>query len=139
MAAVRQRGTAPELLVRQVASAIGLRYRVNCRSVPGSPDLVNKTQGFAIFVHGCFWHRHKGCSKATTPSRNREFWLEKFAANRTRDAKKIKELERLGLTVLVIWECEVMNTIVVTRKLGKLARMSSIGHAARFGIAARYA
>lgn len=106
MAAVRQGGTAPELRVREALRKLGVRYRANVRSLPGTPDLVNVRRGFAILVHGCFWHRHPSCAKATMPKLRRPFWLKKFQANVRRDSQAQKALEARGLRVIVIWECE---------------------------------
>lgn len=106
MAKIRQRGTKPELVVRAVARQMGLRYRVSNRDLPGSPDVANRRRKWAVFVHGCYWHRHEGCVKATTPTRNRDFWLAKFAANGERDRRAVESLWKLGYEVVVVWECE---------------------------------
>jgi DNA mismatch endonuclease (patch repair protein) len=105
MGRVRQKATLPELLVRSALAELGQRYRLQNRDLPGSPDLANRRARWAIFVHGCFWHRH-GCSATTTPTRNRDFWEAKFARNVARDARAIAALEELGYRVIVIWECE---------------------------------
>ena len=105
LARVRQQRTAPEEVVARLLRAHGLHYRRNVRSLPGSPDFANRSRGWAIFVNGCFWHHHTGCARATVPKNNRAFWQEKFAANRRRDAAKIRGLRALGFRVLVIWEC----------------------------------
>ena len=107
LARVRQKKTAPEEVVAKALRRLGLSYRRNVKGLPGSPDFANRKRGFAIFVDGCFWHRHTGCRRATVPKNNRAFWLAKFAANRSRDAAKIRALRALGFRVLVIWECEV--------------------------------
>lgn len=106
MAGIRQRATAPELAVRAVAARLGLHYRLNNRSLPGSPDLANRTRKWAVFVHGCFWHRHEGCARTTTPTRNRSFWSAKFEANVARDARAVADLRARGFTVVTIWECQ---------------------------------
>jgi DNA mismatch endonuclease, patch repair protein len=105
MKRVRQSRTSAEDAVAEALCAAGLSYRRNVRSLPGAPDFANKSRGWAIFVNGCFWHHHR-CSRGTTPTRNRAFWQEKFAANRKRDARKARALRALGFKVLVIWECE---------------------------------
>jgi DNA mismatch endonuclease (patch repair protein) len=115
MQRVRQRGTPAEKAVACACRELGLRYRLNVKSLPGSPDLANKKKRWAIFVHGCFWHRHPRCPKATTPKRNAGFWGEKFRANRKRDAAKLESLRSMGFRVAVVWECE-------TRDLEKLRR-----------------
>ena len=107
LARVRRTKTAAEEEVARLLRARGLHYRRNVRGLPGSPDFANRTRGWAIFVNGCFWHHHRGCTRATVPKNNRAFWVEKFAANRKRDAAKIRRLRALGLRVLVIWECEL--------------------------------
>ena len=109
MSRVRQAGTSPELDVRRALRGLGVAYRLNVRSLPGSPDIVNRARRFALFVHGCFWHRHEGCRLTTTPTRNREFWLEKFRANQDRDVRNAAALKELGYRVLVIWECETRH------------------------------
>lgn len=76
------------------------------RNLPGSPDLANIRLGIAVFVHGCFWHHHRGCRKATIPQRNRAFWLAKFERNRARDRQVARKLRRLGFRVVTIWECD---------------------------------
>jgi DNA mismatch endonuclease (patch repair protein) len=106
MKAVRQHGTSAELLVRRALTRLGVRYRVNVRSLPGSPDVANVRRKFAIFVHGCFWHRHPSCRYATVPRTNVRFWSTKFEDNSRRDAMKKNLLEQLGIRVVVVWECE---------------------------------
>lgn len=106
MRSVRRSGTVPEIAVRRTLHAIGARYRVNVGSLPGSPDIANRARRKAIFVHGCYWHRHPRCPRASTPNKNRDFWLEKFRANVERDRRKEKELTKAGFDVLTVWECE---------------------------------
>jgi DNA mismatch endonuclease, patch repair protein len=102
---VKQSRTRPEEIVAAILRRIGLSYRRNVRGLPGTPDFANRSRRFAIFVNGCFWHRHTGCRRATLPKNNRAFWLAKFTANRQRDAESIRALRRMGFRVLVIWEC----------------------------------
>ena len=122
MGRVRQSGTTPELRVRQVCSSLGMRYRTRNRDLPGSPDLANRSRQWAIFVHGCYWHRHQGCSRATTPKSNREFWLAKFARNCERDRQSYSALETKGYAVLVVWECETENSFRLYKTLQRFAR-----------------
>jgi len=107
MRSVRQRDTKPELDLRRALHGLGFRFRVHPRNLPGRPDIVLAKWKSVVFVHGCYWHRHEGCARATTPKRNQSFWKSKFAANVDRDAKKAAELRALGWRVLVSWECEV--------------------------------
>jgi DNA mismatch endonuclease (patch repair protein) len=109
LAGVRQRGTSAEVIVGRMLGRLGHRFRTRNRDLPGSPDLANRRQSWAIFVHGCFWHRHAGCVRTTTPKRNRSFWLEKFAANRRRDRRAIQDLASRGFQCLVVWECEALR------------------------------
>lgn len=109
MRRVRRSRTAPEEEVAALLRTLGARYRRNVSSLPGSPDFANRRRGWAIFVNGCFWHHHRNCSRATSPKRNAEFWSAKFQSNRNRDAVKIKRLLRMGLRVLLVWECEVVD------------------------------
>lgn len=104
---IRQRGTGAELLLRKSLHATGHRFRVENRDLPGSPDIANRHGKWAIFVHGCFWHRHGGCERASTPKRNRAFWIEKFERNVERDARVEAALRERGWLVLVEWECEI--------------------------------
>jgi DNA mismatch endonuclease (patch repair protein) len=106
MRRVRQRGTEPELVVRRLLHAMGYRYRLNRHDLPGRPDIVLPARRVAIFIHGCFWHRHPRCSRTTTPKTNTDYWLPKLAENEARDAKVIAGLKAAGWRVRVIWECE---------------------------------
>lgn len=120
---IRQHGTSAELNVRKLLHALGHRFRIHNRDLPGSPDIANRRRKWAIFVHGCFWHRHQGCKRTTTPSRNREFWLQKFDANVARDARVQSALRAQGYRVLVVWECEtegVTRLKMLRRVLAKL-------------------
>jgi len=121
MGKVHQKGTKPERLVRRVATDLGLRYRLNAKNLPGSPDLVNRRRRFAIFVHGCFWHRHNGCSHASTPRRNTSFWTAKFERNKKRDVAAIATLKHRQYRVVVVWECETRHHRVLIERLAPLA------------------
>lgn len=120
MGHVRQTRTEPEERVAAWLRAHGIAYRRNVRSLPGRPDFANRRAGFAIFVHGCFWHRHPGCPRTTSPVRNGQFWEEKFAANVARDATKRAELEEAGLMVVTVWECESLSEEQLSRNLSGL-------------------
>src|SRR5437867_2803981 len=100
MGLVRRKNTRPEVVVRRLLHAIGCRFRLHRADLPGSPDIVLPSKKLAIFVHGCFWHRHAGCRKTTTPADNAEFWLEKFRQNKLRDRSKTRLLRRQGWAVM---------------------------------------
>jgi DNA mismatch endonuclease (patch repair protein) len=117
MSAVRHHGTAPELVVRRLLKERNVRFRTDVRTLPGRPDLANQTRGFAIFVHGCFWHRHPDCPRATMPASNVEFWAAKFQRTVARDRAAVRELRRRGFAVLVIWECETKHEIDLAQKI----------------------
>lgn len=121
MGRIRQKGTAPELLVRKACSELGLHYRTRNRDLPGSPDLANRTHRWALFVNGCYWHHHKGCPKATTPKSNAEFWLAKFARNQQRDIAARHALRRFGYYVVTVWQCEAEVASKLAHRLRKLA------------------
>lgn len=106
MGRVTAKNTTPELAVRRQAHAMGLRFRLHRRDLPGCPDLVFPKYRTVVFVHGCFWHRHAGCSKATTPKTNVEYWGAKFERNLERDTWAIQALEKAGWRVLTVWECD---------------------------------
>jgi DNA mismatch endonuclease Vsr len=117
MAGIRQAKTRPEALVAADLRAMGIRYRRNVRSLPGSPDFANVSRRWAIFVNGCFWHQHTGCRRATIPKSNAAFWQEKFRANRARDARAINHLRARGFKVLVVWECSVRHQSARLRQI----------------------
>lgn len=123
MSKVGQKSTGPEMKLRKALFAKGFRYRVNVKKLPGSPDIVLPKYKAVIFVHGCFWHRHKGCKYATMPKTRVDFWNAKFNANIKRDRKNIDALLDAGWRVLVVWECvlkkkgqtgldEVMDSVI---------------------------
>ena len=105
MAAVKGRDTTPELRLRRALHALGLRHRLGGAGLPGRPDLVYPRLRAAVFVHGCFWHRHPGCPRATTPATRTDYWGPKFARNVARDAEVEAALLALGWRVGVVWEC----------------------------------
>jgi DNA mismatch endonuclease (patch repair protein) len=107
MSGIRSKNTVPEMIVRRYLHAQGLRYRLHANNLPGSPDLVMPKHRVAIFVHGCFWHRHTACRYATTPASNAERWKLKFDANIERDIRNGAALRAEGWRVIVVWECEL--------------------------------
>lgn len=117
MRAVRQKNTAPELTVRRLLFQLGLRFRLHVKRLPGSPDIVLRKHSTAIFVHGCYWHRHPGCKYATMPKTHQAYWLPKFESNVERDARKAEALRALGWWVLVVWECETRDLVRLEDRL----------------------
>lgn len=107
MSRIRGRDTGIEIKVRKYLFSQGFRFRKNVADMPGKPDIVLPKYKAAIFIHGCYWHRHTGCKNCTTPNTNREFWLEKFEKNVQNDLKHQQELEAAGWKVLILWECEI--------------------------------
>ena len=105
MSGIRGRNTRPELQVRAYLHARGLRFRLHRKDLPGRPDVVLPKYRVAVFVHGCFWHRHPGCKFTTEPATREDFWRQKFAANVSRDLRNQEALLQAGWRVLVIWEC----------------------------------
>lgn len=117
MAGIRGKNTTPEVQVRRAAHALGYRFRLHRRDLPGSPDLVFPRLRKVILVHGCYWHRHPGCRFAYTPKSNTAFWERKFEENMERDRRQLLELERLGWDPLVIWECTAYNLDELKRQI----------------------
>lgn len=107
MSRIKSKDTRPEIILRSLIHCAGYRFRIHSTRLPGKPDIVFQTRKKVIFMHGCFWHRHKGCKYSSTPKSNVEFWQEKFQKNQTRDLKVQKELKILGWEFLIIWECEI--------------------------------
>ena len=117
MSAVRGRDTKPEMIVRRLLHSMNYRYRLHRKDLPGSPDIVFATRRKAIFVHGCFWHRHCGCAKATSPRTRAAFWTEKFDRNVERDRLAERRLADMGWRSLVVWECETCSPEILKRRL----------------------
>ena len=122
MRAVRSRDTAPEMAVRRRLHRRGFRFRTSDPRLPGRPDLSLPRHRAAVFVHGCFWHRHPGCKYATTPASNREMWTVKFARNRQRDARNQRDLRNGGWRVMVVWECSLKGKGAAERATKRLER-----------------
>ena len=110
MAAIHSANTKPEIRLRHALWQRGFRYRVNDRRLPGSPDVVLPRYRTVVFVHGCFWHGHKGCPRYTIPKTNTEFWTAKVARNQARDQEVWRKLEAKGWAVVIVWECELDKT-----------------------------
>lgn len=117
MRRVRGRNTKPEMKVRQLIHAMGYRYRLHAKDLPGTPDIVFRRRHKAIFVHGCFWHRHKDCKLARLPKSRIEFWTTKLEGNRRRDIINQKMLNRMGWQFLIVWECELKDSQLLAQKI----------------------
>jgi DNA mismatch endonuclease (patch repair protein) len=117
MSRIRGKDTTPEKVVRSLLRRLGFRFRVHRRDLPGRPDIVLVRQRVAIFVHGCFWHRHRGCKNCTTPTHRRAFWVSKLEGNAARDKVHQRALRKLGWRPIVVWECQ-------TEKAEKLERLA---------------
>lgn len=109
MSRVGGKNTTPEIRVRKAVHALGLRFSLHRKDLPGKPDIVLRRWKTVIFVHGCFWHRHPGCRKASMPKSRKKYWSEKFDANVERDKHNQAALEDMGWRVLVVWECETKD------------------------------
>jgi DNA mismatch endonuclease, patch repair protein len=120
MSLVKSKDTEPERLVRQIASALGYRYRLHGRNLPGRPDLVFAGRRSVIFVHGCFWHQHKKCIRSKRPKGHAAYWNAKLDRNMQRDCQNFRELKRLGWRVLTIWECQLKEPEAVSARIAGL-------------------
>ena len=127
MARIRSKNTKPEMTVRRLLHALGYRFRLHVRALPGSPDLVFPSRKKVIFVHGCFWHAHGRCRLANSPKSQSAYWTEKFLRNKQRDKANLTRLRKQGWKVFVIWECETKNEAAIVPKIIKFvgARLDS--------------
>ena len=112
MSGIRGKNTKPEMIVRRLLHAMGYRYRLHARELPGKPDIVFRRRRLAIFVHGCFWHRHSDpvCKLARMPKSRVDFWEPKLEGNRARDEANVAALEGMGWKVLLVWECQLRDS-----------------------------
>lgn len=108
----RAKNTGPELLLRHSLWQKGFRYRMNDKRLSGSPDIVLPKYRTVIFVHGCFWHGHKGCRNYTVPKTNTQFWLDKVSRNQERDQEVWRQLEAKGWSVIIVWECQLKKNVI---------------------------
>ena len=131
MARIRGKDTAPELAIRRQLHAFGYRFRVHRRDLPGRPDIVLPRFRATVFVHGCFWHRHPNCVRASRPKTNQSFWDEKFESNMARDKRKATTLRQLGWTVATLWECETEDDRRLEGRLRRIFGMPSLKGTAR--------
>jgi len=122
MRAVRTEGTAPERAVRGILRKAHVRFSGNADHLPGRPDLVLPDRRTAVFVHGCFWHQHKGCCKSKLPATHLKFWREKLTENVRRDRRHAAALRRAGWKVRVVWECETRGVLLS----GRLSRLLGV-------------
>ena len=123
MSRIKNKNTTPEIAVRKTLHSMGYRYRLHSASVYGKPDIVIKTKRKAVFVHGCFWHRHKNCSLATKPKTNTSYWEKKFQTNIARDKKVQERLDKENWKFLIIWECEIKDKTELKKKLTKFMEL----------------
>ena len=117
MAAIKSKNTKPEIAVRKMLHALGYRFRLHRKDLPGSPDIVLPKYKTVIFVHGCFWHRHENCKYASTPKTRKEFWETKFKVNVKRDKEIQEKIKNIGWHSVVIWECEIKNKDILINEL----------------------
>ena len=127
MSRIKSRDTGPELIVRSLLHQMGYRFRLHGRSLPGRPDIVLRRHKTVVFVHGCFWHRHRGCRNCTTPSKDRASWLAKLERNAMRDEINQRLFRGMGWRYLVVWECETERPQQLEKLKRKLGRFLSRG------------
>jgi len=120
MSRIRSKDTKPEIIIRSLLHKMGYRFRLHRKDLPGKPDIVLPKYKTVVFVHGCFWHRHRGCKRCTTPTSNQSYWLKKLNRNIEKDKLHKMQLRKSNWKVLVIWECETKNLDKLTNKLSKL-------------------
>jgi DNA mismatch endonuclease, patch repair protein len=117
MRRIGSKSTKPEMLVRRLVHALGYRYRLHVKDLPGKPDLVFHRREKVIFVHGCFWHQHKECREGRVPGSRKSYWEPKLTRNLERDREHLRALKRLGWRALVLWECQLGNPAELERKI----------------------
>ncbi len=120
MSRIRGSNTKPEKAVRSLLHHMGYRFRLHRRNLPGTPDLILPKYQTVIFVHGCFWHRHKNCQYAYTPKSRINFWDAKFKENMTRDRCVQRQLRKEGWRIITVWECQIKNSDRLAKRLGRL-------------------
>ena len=127
MSRIRGKDTGPEKVVRSLLHRMGYRFRLHGRKLPGRPDIVLPKYRAVVFVHGCFWHRHWGCRNCTTPTKRRQWWVQKLEGNAARDEVNRRALRRLGWRVGVVWECETEKPQTLVGLGDRLARFLGAG------------
>lgn len=126
MAAVKSKSTAPEIKLRRFLHSKGFRYRLHKEGLPGKPDMVFAKYKLALFVHGCFWHRHPDCRYASKPATNQAYWDRKFSRNVVRDARQQQELLEYGWRVLIIWECGTKHAWSEAQEIESIIKSSVV-------------
>lgn len=117
MVRVRSTDTRPEVFVRKLIYGLGYHYRLHGKDLPGHPDIVFRKCAKVIFVHGCFWHRHAGCTLARLPKSRLDFWMPKLQGNRKRDERSKRELQQMGWKVLIVWECQLKRPVILAGRI----------------------
>lgn len=117
MSRIRGKNTKPEMEVRSLLHRLRYRFRLHCRDLPGTPDIVMSSRRTLIFVQGCFWHRHEGCRDSGIPKSNTEFWLKKLEGNVVRDKRNHELLLNMGWQVIIVWECETSDMDMLSERL----------------------
>ncbi|MFA7184157.1 MAG: DNA mismatch endonuclease Vsr [Victivallales bacterium] len=120
MSRVKGKNTRPEMTIRSLLHKMGYRFRLHNKKLPGNPDIILPKYKTIIFVHGCFWHQHEGCRKATIPQTNTDFWKIKLSKNVSRDSQNNDKLISLGWKVVIIWECELKNIEPLKNRIKKI-------------------
>ncbi|MBX3266532.1 MAG: DNA mismatch endonuclease Vsr [Acidobacteria bacterium] len=119
MSLIRSRNTRPEVSVRSILHRMGFRFRNNVKKLPGRPDIVLPKYRAVIFVNGCFWHQHAGCSRATVPKSHVDYWKKKLARNVERDCEHLESLTTDNWRVMTVWECEISSSVELGRRLAE--------------------
>ena len=122
MSRIKGKDTKPELVVRSILHKMGYRFRLHRKDLPGTPDIVLPKYKTVIFLHGCFWHRHKGCKYAYTPKSRVKFWKDKFAETVKRDKQHLKQLKENGWEVFIVWECETKDMDNLKKIINKISQ-----------------
>jgi DNA mismatch endonuclease (patch repair protein) len=130
MGLVRAKNTNPEMAVRRIVFALGFRYRLHGKNLPGRPDIVLASRRSVIFVNGCFWHQHEGCNRAKRPETRAEYWSAKLDENVERDRRNLLQLKSMGWRVLTIWECQLRRPNDISRKITRFLRVHPKGQSA---------
>lgn len=125
MSKIKSKNTRIEIQVRSILHRMGYRFRINSSNIQGKPDIFLRKYNTAIYVHGCFWHRHQGCKYAYTPKTNIEFWQKKFKKNIARDNEVKRQLKEIGMNQIVIWECELKDLDKLKKQLACLLKLNN--------------